>query len=495
MKKMSIYLMIIIILIGIFVLGFGTKKNLEPNNYYEVYLDDQSLGIIKSKTELEKYIDENGKYYKRKFGISKIYSPKGLTVKKITTYSSPTISVSSLYKKISKKADFTVRGYEFIINKKVQDADSKKEKIEKQSIYVLDKKVMNNAINTLIETFVGKDRYKSYIDDNQVKIETTGENIENVYINEDITLKKTNISVKEKIYSDETELTNYLLYGTNRKEVNYIVKAGDTIESVAFNNQVSPEELLISNEDLNSTTNLLYPSQKLLIAQINPQISVVEESYVVKDIESRYKTEEKYDDNAVVGQDKVIQNGENGLDRVSQKVKKINGNIVYVDPQGKQSLKEPISRIVVRGNKYVPEVGNLHSWGWPTDSGWTLSSGYVYRNSPVGRGRELHTGLDISGTGYGSKIYATNNGRVMIAERHYSYGNYVVINHNNGYMTLYGHMSRIVAKAGQLVERGQVIGYVGCTGDCTGPHVHYEIWKGCKYCHVNPSVLYPGGYR
>jgi len=117
MKKMSIYLMIIIILIGIFVLGFGTKKNLEPNNYYEVYLDDQSLGIIKSKTELEKYIDENGKYYKRKFGISKIYSPKGLTIKKITTYSSPTVSVSSLYKKISKKADFTVKGYEFIINK------------------------------------------------------------------------------------------------------------------------------------------------------------------------------------------------------------------------------------------------------------------------------------------------------------------------------------------------------------------------------------------
>ena len=97
--------------------------------------------------------------------------------------------------------------------------------------------------------------------------------------------------------------------------------------------------------------------------------------------------------------------------------------------------------------------------------------------------------------GYGSKIYATNNGRVMIAEYHYSYGNHVVINHNNGYMTLYGHMSKIAVKAGQLVAKGQVIGYVGCTGDCTGPHVHYEVWKGQKWNHVNPSVLYPNGYR
>ena len=83
----------------------------------------------------------------------------------------------------------------------------------------------------------------------------------------------------------------------------------------------------------------------------------------------------------------------------------------------------------------------------------------------------------------------------MKANYHYSYGNHVVINHNNGYMTLYGHMSRLAVKKGQKVERGQVIGYVGSTGDSTGPHVHYEVWKGREWNHINPSVLYPGGYR
>lgn len=481
--------MIVIVFLGLFTLGFGYKNSPEPNNYYEVYLNDELLGVIKNEKILESYIDKNGDYYKKKYKVNKVFSPKGLHVRRLTTYNGKTSSVSSIYNKIAKKEDFTIRGYEFIIKRQNDD------KVETQNIYVLDKKIFKKAIETLIDTFVGKDQYKAYIDDTQVKITSTGENIQNVYIDDDITVRETNISVNEKIYMDDSSLAHFLLYGDKAVSSEYEVKAGDTIENVAFNNKISPEEVLISNPSLTSTNNLLYPGQKLKIIETNPQINVVEESYVVKDVESQYKTEEKYDNNAVIGQDKVVQEGVNGLERVSQKVKKVNGNINYVDPQGKQVIKEPINKVVIKGNKYVPTVGSMTGWGWPTDSGWTMSSGYSYRSSPFGKGRELHTGLDISGTGYGSKIYATNNGVVEIAEYHYSYGNHVVINHNNGYMTLYGHMSKIAVKKGQTVAKGQVIGYVGMTGSATGPHVHYEVWKGCKYCHVNPSVLYPNGYR
>ena len=481
--------MIVIVFLGLFTLGFGYKNSPEPNNYYEVYLNDELLGVIKNEKILESYIDKNGDYYKKKYKVNKVFSPKGLHVRRLTTYDGKTSSVSSIYNKIAKKEDFTIRGYEFIIKRQNDD------KVETQNIYVLDKRIFKKAIETLIDTFVGKDQYKAYIDDTQVKITSTGENIQNVYIDDDITVRETNISVNEKIYMDDSSLAHFLLYGDKAVSSEYEVKAGDTIENVAFNNKISPEEVLISNTSLTSTNNLLYPGQKLKIIETNPQINVVEESYVVKDVESQYKTEEKYDNNAVIGQDKVVQEGVNGLERVSQKVKKVNGNINYVDPQGKQVIKEPINKVVIKGNKYVPTVGSMTGWGWPTDSGWTMSSGYSYRSSPFGKGRELHTGLDISGTGYGSKIYATNNGVVEIAEYHYSYGNHVVINHNNGYMTLYGHMSKIAVKKGQTVAKGQVIGYVGMTGSATGPHVHYEVWKGCKYCHVNPSVLYPNGYR
>ena len=487
MKKFSFAIIVIILLIGVCTLGFGYKKIAEPNYYYKVYMDNEELGTIKSKKELENYIDQHQSYYKNKYKVNKVYAPNGLNIKKVATFNGNLDSVDDIYNKIKKDNDFTIKGYEITINKKQDD------KIKKTKLYVLKEKTFTNSIKTLINTFVGEDRYKAYINDSQDKIETTGKNIENVYIDEDITIKNVNIPVNKEIYTNTDDLSKYLLYGSEIKQSEYVVNVGDTVESVAFNNKVSTAELILSNESLTSNNNLLFPGQKLKIVETNPLLSVVEETYVVQDTTSSFKTEEKYDANMIMGDEKVTQEGQDGLDRVSQNVKQVNGTIVYVDPKGKKVIKSPINKVVVKGSKTIPTVGSLTNWGWPTDSGWTMSSGYGYRS--MWGYRELHTGLDISGTGYGSRIYATNNGKVIIAEYHYSYGNYVVIDHNNGYMTVYAHMSKIAARVGQTVARGQIIGYVGCTGSCTGPHVHYEVWKGAKYNHVNPSVLYPGGYR
>ncbi len=496
MRKFWVILMIILIVLAIPILGFGYAKVTEPNTYYKVYYEGQTLGVISSAEELEKYINNNGKVYKNKYDTDEVYAPNGVQVKKLVTYDGKLDSVKEVYKKIKDEDDFTIKGYDMAIKKETTDKDEEnKGKVTTTHVYVLDQDIFKEAVEILIKTFVGEEEYQAYLDDNQSEIQATGEIIENVYVDEDITVKETKIPVTEKIYTDAEELARFLLYGDDYKESTYTVKAGDTIENVAFANQINPSELLLSNEELTSESNLLYPGQQLKIAQINTQISIVEESYVVEDVESAYSTEEKYDDTILIGNDKVIQEGQNGLDRVSQDVRQVNGEITYVNPRNKEVLKSPVNKVVLKGSKYVPDVGSLTNWGWPTDSGWTLSSGYSYRSNPFGGGRELHTGLDISGTGYGSKIYATNNGRVIIAEYHYSYGNYVVIDHNNGYMTLYAHMSKIAAKVGQVVERGEVIGYVGMTGSATGPHVHYEVWDGCRYCDVNPSVLYPNGYR
>ena len=475
---------VFILFMCVFSFGFGYNGN-QPNKYYQVYLDDELLGMVKSKDELENYIDLNGQYYKKKFNVDRIYSPKGLQIKKVTTYSDDLSSVESIYKKISKKAKVTVKGYQFRVKKTLDDG-----KVKSQSYYVLKKSVFNEAVDALINTFVGEDRYKSYIDDNQVKIESVGENIRNVYVGEDITVRSVYIPVDSTIYTNFNDLAQVLLYGKDKTTSTYIAQVGDTIDSVAFNNQVSSTEVLISNSDLTSKTNLLFPGQKILISAANPQISIVEESYVVQDMESQYQTVEKYDDNLILGDEKVTQEGVNGLDRVSQKVRKINGGIVYVDLQKKVALKDPVSKIITKGSKVIPDVGSTTSWGWPTDSGWTLSSGYEWRFSPITGARELHGGIDISGTGYGSNIYASNNGRVEVAQGHSSYGNYVVINHNNGYLSLYAHMSRIAVKVGQVVARGDVVGYVGMTGAATGPHLHYEIWNGCQYCRINPLSKY-----
>lgn len=106
-----------------------------------------------------------------------------------------------------------------------------------------------------------------------------------------------------------------------------------------------------------------------------------------------------------------------------------------------------------------------------------VASGFGYRIDPIYKTVKLHAGLDFAAP-QGTPIYATANGTVTVAgNTGNGYGNHVVINHGYGYETLYGHMVRVKARAGQQVKRGEVIGYVGSTGKSTGPHCHYEVHK------------------
>lgn len=106
-----------------------------------------------------------------------------------------------------------------------------------------------------------------------------------------------------------------------------------------------------------------------------------------------------------------------------------------------------------------------------------VASGYGSRIDPVYKTVKFHYGLDFAAP-QGTPIYATADGSVTIAgNTGNGYGNYVVINHGYGYETLYGHMVRVKVRNGQVVKRGEVIGWVGSTGKSTGPHLHYEVHK------------------
>ncbi len=106
----------------------------------------------------------------------------------------------------------------------------------------------------------------------------------------------------------------------------------------------------------------------------------------------------------------------------------------------------------------------------PTGSGYYISSGYGARWGST------HTGIDITAGGcYGDNIYAAASGTVITASYHWSYGNYVVIDHGGGYSTLYAHASSLLVSAGQQVSQGDVIARIGSTGQSTGPHLHFEV--------------------
>lgn len=108
-----------------------------------------------------------------------------------------------------------------------------------------------------------------------------------------------------------------------------------------------------------------------------------------------------------------------------------------------------------------------------------------YGGRTMGGRAENHSGLDLSAPS-GTPIYATGPGVITKSGWGTGYGQYVEINHGNGYLTRYAHASRLVARVGDRVQAGEQIANVGCTGRCTGPHLHYEVVKDGQ--RKNPST-------
>ena len=112
------------------------------------------------------------------------------------------------------------------------------------------------------------------------------------------------------------------------------------------------------------------------------------------------------------------------------------------------------------------------SLAWPTDG--LITSGFGWRTHPILNRRIFHNGIDLDSP-HGSPVRAAGDGRVILAQSWSGFGNTVVIQHGGDVTSIYGHLSRFGTSVGQDVREGNVIGYVGCTGLCTGPHLHFEV--------------------
>lgn len=489
-KKLRLSMIFLIVITSFLTTGFSLVRK-TPQTVYRVYLHGESLGIIQSKTELENYINNKQTEIKEKYEVDKVYLSSDLDVVKEITFDTNIISVKKIYEKIKDISPFTISGYAITIKGlDSTDSEGKTVKGESQVIYVLDKKLFEEAINNTIKSFIPEAEYIAFAEDTQEEIEDTGEIITSIYIQNKITIKKTNVPVDQTIYTDTSTLSQYLLFGTTEKQKTYTVKEGDTIEDVAFNNQVSTEEFLIANPEFTSASSLLYPGQEVTIGILQPQINVVEETYRVIRTETTYKTETVYDSTKYENYSQVTQAGVKGENRITQEVQIVNGIETNVVPVATEVIKEPITEIVVKGTKkyyvggYGVPVATKGQWGWPASCS-SISSNYGWRWGT------LHDGTDIAGCGYGSNIFAAQDGVVVESRKKPGYyaggygdnGEYIIIDHENGYYTLYAHMCpgcRYV-KVGDRVTKGQAIGGMGATGAATGVHLHYGMWKGYPY--------------
>ena len=266
MKKVLgiIFLLFVFAFIG--YLGLFNKRNSEPHVYYNVYLKSELIGTVESKDELESYIDKKGEEIKKKYKVKTVYAPTELEIVKSVSFKEKIDSAKEVYDKINSKDAFSIKGYRVKIAARTED--------EKDLVlYVTDKNLFSNALEQVISTFIGQTKYENYKNKQQEEIVTTGEVIEDVYIDNDITTKEEKIPVTAKIYADKLQLSQYLLFGDNQQYKKYIVKNGDTIQSIIDANEISIEEFLITNPDIKSAQSLLYTGQVVTINTIKVKTS------------------------------------------------------------------------------------------------------------------------------------------------------------------------------------------------------------------------------
>lgn len=275
----------------------------------------------------------------------------------------------------------------------------------------------------------------------------------------------------------------------------YTVQAGDTVFGIANLFGLAPETVLWANyTSLKDDPDLLSVDQQLLIPPVDGVIVEVEMGDTVDGLARLFK----------VTPDVIVTQPINGLRSVNDLLPV--GRLLFV-PGGERELvvwqlPKPIEvgttqvrtqRGVVKakvynvgscGNVAIPALGS-GSLLYPTGSSYV--SGYNFRGS--------HGGIDFGGK-MNIPIFAADSGTVVYAGdalnasgRFVGYGRYVVLDHGNGYRTLYAHNSSLTVSCGQQVSKGEVIALMGSTGNSTGPHSHFEVRASGSY--VNPWTLLP----
>ena len=166
------------------------------------------------------------------------------------------------------------------------------------------------------------------------------------------------------------------------------------------------------------------------------------------------------------------------------------------DEMNYEAVKKQIQKLIAAAAASKPTL-SFTGFICPLKSYSRISSEYGWRKNPVTGVNKLHAGTDFAAPG-GTPIYAAASGFVQVAGwSSGGYGNYVIIYHGkmsdgNQYSTLYGHMRSVATSAGKYVQQGEIIGYVGSTGNSTGNHLHLEVWRGgSKANAVNPRGYIP----
>lgn len=462
------------------IIGVGLTINVayaddaELETVYHVYVDGEHIGTIDNKEVITSYLDEqiaekeeaNDTYsYAVKQEISyvpeRVFNPNAANQKVLDT--------------VEEEVTIQVEAYQLQIGDDVVGYFKDKETAEK-ALYEYKAKYVDKDILDQLEQDTEAEDKEDETKDNESSLSVGDSTILDVALSENVSYKTEKVPEADVLTVEEGK--ELLEKGTLEDQV-HKVEEGDVLGSIAEQYDLDTEQLLELNDSL-SEDSVLQIGQEINVTAYAPFVDVVVKKEELVEEEIAYEKEVQESEELYKGDSEVKQEGKEGSKEVHYTLELVNGKVKAKDVVSEEVTQEPVKEIVVKGTKVVPSRGS-------GDFAWPAVGGYI--SSHMGsRWGSYHKGIDIAGPSNRS-ILAADNGTVESAGWDSGgYGNKVVINHNNGYKTIYAHLASINVSAGQTITRGSQIGVMGSTGRSTGIHLHFEVYK--NGARVNPeSVL------
>lgn len=430
-KNPALFIIFGVILVLFIIWAFVHK------NGQEVYVGDIKVGILR---DMEVKADE---LYQT--ALAKLKSEKGTNVE---------VNEKILLKYVhaSKKE---IASTDYIL---AEICKTFTYKVEASSITVdgIEMALLKNAeeANAILEQI--KEKYK---------IKEENSNIVETTFVQDVKVTPKFVNNDEIMLAEKAQT---ILTTDSKVEKKYKVAKNDTLWKIAINAEMTLDELIKVNPGLTENSVLKLGQELNLIVPV-PLLSVKTVEQIKYTAVEPKKVEQVKNDNEYKTYKKVIQQGKDGQ-------KEVTANIIRVDGIEQQRVVvsenvtlAPLTEKIEIGTLQTPPKRAIGSFIYPVYGRMTSTFGK--------RWNSIHKGIDIASS-KNSKVFASDGGTVIKSEWNTGgYGNLVVIDHGNGFQTYYGHNSSNAVKVGQKVAQGEVIAYVGSTGNSTGNHVHFEIRK------------------
>ncbi|WP_019914570.1 M23 family metallopeptidase [Paenibacillus sp. HW567] len=457
-----------LILLGAFAVG-AEKRHVAANTvtYYKVLVKGSEIGKISQEGELDQLFETKRKEYQLKYPDSvMVLQTDGITTEPEKAYK-PEIDSGATLDKLDGMLKAYAVGVQLTVGGKVLGI------VKDQETAAAVLKGVKEHYLPEAQASTGAQLKKTAALSSAKTSAAGADKVESAAIREKVSIAPVKADPNKVLSVEEAVKT---LTEGKEAPLLYTVQEGDTVSGIAKLYGTTQAEIFRNNPSVEELTLQIGDTLQLTVPQ--PDLTVVTVEQVAEKVVTEPEVVVRTSDLLPAGKRKVVRPGQTGLKTMQYRLTKENGLVVKEEWLGQTVVQASLPEVVYRGTKVIGEGTKVPEtkvaleatgmFAWPV-VGASISSSYGERWGRVHKGVDL-----VSGN---RTIKAADAGTVSFAGVQNGYGNVVIVDHHNGYITYYGHLSKISVSVGQRLGQGSKIGIMGSTGRSTGTHLHFEIRK------------------